>query len=39
MSFLAVSAVISAIIGVVTLYYLAVVKPVDNETNEKTRRK
>jgi|LakMenEpi03Aug12_release.lakeMendotaPanAssembly.Ray.scaffolds.fasta_scaffold735864_2 hypothetical protein len=38
MSFLAVCAIISVIIGVVTLYYLAVVKPVDDEINEKTRR-
>lgn len=39
MNFLAVCAIISVIIGVTVLYYLAVVKPVDDEINEKTRQK
>lgn len=39
MTFLAGCAILSAILGVITLYYLAVVKPVDDEVNEKTRQK
>lgn len=39
MNFLAGCAILSVIIGVTTLYYLAVVKPVDEEINEKTRQK
>ena len=39
MSGLAIGAILSLIIGVTTLYYLIVVKPVDEEINEKTRQK